>query len=104
MIAPAGIEHEREVELMARVLAGDVRAFEELYDRLSDFAFNFAMQLVNDRRPAADLTEEAFVQLWRHRESYRTARGAPSAWLVEIVRNRAIDAYRGEVLPKSYAR
>jgi RNA polymerase sigma-70 factor (ECF subfamily) len=94
MIAAAGAERELEAELMSRVARGDLRAFEALYDRLSDLAFGFALRLLNDRGTAADVTQEAFLQLWRHRESYQTARGTPSSWLLAMVRNRAIDAHR----------
>ena len=94
MIALAGAERELEVELMARVIDGDVRAFEELHDRLSDRAFSVAMRLLNDRGTAADVTQEAFLQLWRRRATYRTALGTPSSWLLAIVRNKAIDSYR----------
>jgi len=46
------------------------------------------------RGTAADVTQEAFLEVWRHRERYRPERGAPRSWLLRIVRNRAIDAYR----------
>ena len=83
-----------ESELMARIVAGELGAFEKLYDRLAVAAFSLAMRILNDRGRAADVTQEAFLELWSHRERYRPDRGAPSAWLMTIVRNRAIDAYR----------
>jgi RNA polymerase sigma-70 factor (ECF subfamily) len=94
MIVPAGSALDNEVELMALVGIGDIRAFEELYDHTAGAAFNLAMRIVNDRGTAADVTQEAFLEVWRHRERYRPERGAPRSWLLGIVRNRAIDAYR----------
>jgi RNA polymerase sigma-70 factor, ECF subfamily len=85
---------ETESDLMARIVAGEVRDFEKLYDRLSGSAFSLAMRILNDRGRAADVTQEAFLELWSHRERYRPDRGTPSAWLMTIVRNRVIDAYR----------
>jgi RNA polymerase sigma-70 factor, ECF subfamily len=93
MIAPAGSELD-DVELMAKVVRGDVRAFEQLYDRFASKAFSLAMRVVGDRGTAADVTQEAFLELWRNRERYRAERGLPGTWLLGIVRNRAIDAHR----------
>jgi RNA polymerase sigma factor (sigma-70 family) len=94
VIALAGNELDTEVELMTLVAGGDLRSFEQLYDRTSVAAFSAAMRIVNDRGTAADVTQEAFIELWRHRESYQPDRGAPRSWLVGIARNKAIDAYR----------
>jgi RNA polymerase sigma-70 factor (ECF subfamily) len=94
MIAPAGSELDDEVKLMARVAGGDVRAFEEFYDCFASAAFSLAMRIVNDRGIAADVTQEAFLELWRNRARYTPERGRPRAWLLGIIRNRAIDAYR----------
>ncbi len=94
MTAPAESTLESEIELMALVGRGDIRAFEEFYDHTASAAFNLAMRIVNDRWTAADVTQEAFLEVWRHRERYKPERGAPRSWLLGIVRNRAIDAYR----------
>jgi RNA polymerase sigma-70 factor, ECF subfamily len=94
MIALAGSELDEHVELMERVVEGDQRAFRELYDRLSGMAFSLALRIVGDRGTAADVTQEAFLELWNGRDRYQRDKGAPRAWLLGIVRNRAIDAYR----------
>lgn len=94
MTAPARSETDNEVDLMALVVGGDVRAFEEFYDRWVGAAFSLAMRVVNDRGNAADVTQEAFLEVWRKCERYNPERGTPGAWLLGIVRNRAIDAYR----------
>jgi len=83
-------------ELMALVQSGDVRAFELFYDRHSAIAFGLAMRILNDRGLAADVTQEAFLGLWRQRDRYRPERGAARSWLLGIARNRAIDAWRQE--------
>jgi RNA polymerase sigma-70 factor (ECF subfamily) len=79
---------------MALVVGGDTRAFEEFYGSWASAAFSLAMRVVNDRGIAADVTQEAFLEVWRKRERYNPERGMPRAWLMGIVRHRAIDAYR----------
>jgi RNA polymerase sigma-70 factor, ECF subfamily len=48
------------------------------------------------RRPeiAADVLQEAFVQIWQNAAAFSAERGAAAAWLTGIVRFRALDAVR----------
>jgi RNA polymerase sigma factor (sigma-70 family) len=50
---------------------------------------------------AADVLQDAFVQVWQNAASFSPERGDASAWLTGIVRYRALDAvrkFRREVL------
>lgn len=80
--------------LMERVQREDARAFEVLYDRHWNAVFWLSMRILDDRGLAADVTQEAFTALWRHRDQYRPDRGRLKWWLLSIVRNRAIDVQR----------
>lgn len=80
--------------LMVQVQRDDARAFETLYDRHYSAVFWLAMRILDDHGLADDVTQEAFVALWRNREQYRPDRGRLKWWLQSIVRNRAIDLQR----------
>ena len=80
--------------LMVRVQREDARAFEVLYARHWSAVFSLAMRILDDRGLAADVTQEAFIALWRHRDQYRPDRGRLKWWLLSIVRNRAINERR----------
>jgi len=80
--------------LVTRVAAGDADAFEELYRRHCDHAFMLARNLCSSRELAEEVTQEAFISLWRSADRYRPALGSVGTWLSSIVRNRAIDAWR----------
>jgi RNA polymerase sigma-70 factor (ECF subfamily) len=89
------IEEERSDEtLMLRVQRDDSSAFDVLYARHYRAVFGLAMRILDDRGLAADVTQEAFIALWLHRDEYRSDRGRLKWWLLSIVRNRAIDVQR----------
>ena len=76
--------HDRE--LMARIQAGDVGAFELLYARYSHPLLNFFFQMCFDRVAAEDYLQETFLRVWRARQSYRPI-GKVSTWLFQIAKN-----------------
>src|SRR5579859_6534881 len=83
-------------ELMGLVHAGEARAFEVLFDRHGDAAFSLAYRMCGRRAMAEDVVQEAFLSLWRTGARYDPARGSVRSWLLSVVHNRAIDAFRRE--------
>jgi RNA polymerase sigma-70 factor (ECF subfamily) len=81
-------------EVMQLVQSGNPRAFELLYDRHGGAAFSLAYRMVGNRVTAEDVTQEAFLSIWRSRLRYDQARGSVRTWVLGIVHNRAIDALR----------
>lgn len=81
---------------MVRVVAGDLRAFEAIYDRYSVQVFALAMRVTGRRRAAEEATQDAFLNLWRNADSYDADRGPLGTWLLSMVRNRSIDWLRRE--------
>ncbi len=74
----------------------DADAFEVFYDRHSGIAYSLAYRIVGDRGVAEDVTQEAFVSIWRSGARYDVGRGSVRSWTLGIVRNRAIDALRSK--------
>jgi RNA polymerase sigma-70 factor, ECF subfamily len=83
-------------DLMPLVQRKDAAAFELVYDRHGGAAYSLAYRIVGDRASAEDVTQEAFLSLWRSGARYDRARGSVRTWLLGVVRNRAIDALRRE--------
>jgi RNA polymerase sigma-70 factor, ECF subfamily len=81
-------------DVMALVGDGDPRAFEVLYDRHAGAAFSLAYRMVGNRGVAEDISQEAFLSIWRSRLRYRADRGSVRTWVLGIVHHRAIDALR----------
>ena len=71
-------------------------AFEIVYDRHGGAAYSLAYRIVGDRGTAEDVTQEAFLSVWRSGARYDRTRGSVRTWLLGVVRNRAIDVLRRE--------
>jgi RNA polymerase sigma-70 factor (ECF subfamily) len=81
-------------EVMHLVQDGNPRAFELLYDRHGGAAFSLAYRMVGNRVIAEDISQEAFLSIWRSRQRYQADRGSVRTWVLGIVHHRAIDALR----------
>src|SRR3954454_15645542 len=79
------------IPLMAR---GEARAFEAIYERHAGAAYSLAYRMVGARGMAEDVTQEAFLNLWRSGAHYDRGRGSVRTWVLGIVHHRAIDALR----------
>ena len=90
----ADIRNLADEEVMQLVGEGSPRAFELLFDRHGGAAFSLAYRMVGDRVAAEDISQEAFLSIWRSRMRYDSARGSVRTWVLGIVHNRAIDALR----------
>jgi RNA polymerase sigma-70 factor (ECF subfamily) len=83
-------------ELMPLIGEKDPSAFEVLYDRHARAAYSLAYRIVGERSVAEDVVQEALLSIWRSGTRFDRTRGSVRAWLLGIVRNRAIDALRRE--------
>ena len=72
----------------------DQAAFAELYDATKRKLFGIALTVLRRRDLAEDVTQEAFIRIWRNAASFDPARGMPITWMATIVRNLAIDVKR----------
>ena len=79
---------------MQAIVAGDVRAFESLYDRYGRLVYSTAYRVLSDAQLAEDVAQEVFVRIWRRPSRYVEERGRFLGWLLSVTRNRAIDELR----------
>lgn len=87
-------ERLADEELMPLIGAKDPDAFAVFYDRHGGVAYSLAYRIVGERGAAEDVTQEAFISVWRSGARYDRARGSVRSWMLSIVRNRGIDALR----------
>ena len=83
---------EEDASDVARVLAGDVSAFEAIVGRWQSPLVNLAYRYCRDRARAEDLAQEAFRRAYRSLASWRRE-AAFSTWLFALATN----LYRSEI-------
>ena len=83
-------------ELIGQTRAGDPVAFELIFDRHADAAFSLAYRMCGRRAVAEDVVQEAFLSIWRTGMRYDDARGSVRAWVLGVVRHKAIDTFQRE--------
>ena len=93
-LRPADFRGLADEELMELVGAGEVRAFEVVFDRHAGPAYSLAYRMCGSRALAEDIVQEAFLSLWRSGTGYDRARGSVRSWVLSAVHNRAVDALR----------
>jgi RNA polymerase sigma-70 factor, ECF subfamily len=77
-------------ELLAACRRGDPRAFEEVVRATYRQAYTQALRLVGDRQDAEDVTQEAYLRVYRGLAGFR-GDARFETWLYRIVANAAIN-------------
>jgi RNA polymerase sigma-70 factor, ECF subfamily len=96
---PESLQRLADEDLMTLVDERESDAFAVVYDRHGGAAYSLAHRIVGDAEMAEDVTQEAFLSIWRSTARYDAARGSVRSWSLGIVRNRAIDALRRAATP-----
>ena len=98
-LKPSVCSHTRSLsdgELMANVSAGSVESFVSLYERFRDRAHGVARAVCHDDGRTQEAVQDGFLSVWNSRASYRAQQGTVAAWLLTVIRYRAIDVARSD--------
>jgi RNA polymerase sigma-70 factor, ECF subfamily len=90
----AGRGGDDTASLLRRCADGDRAAFRLLYDRWGSRLHGIALRITRQASLAADATQDAFVQIWQQAHRFDPERGSAEAFLVSLVRYRALDLVR----------
>jgi RNA polymerase sigma-70 factor (ECF subfamily) len=85
---PTSDEH-----LMSQAAAGDFVAFQELIARFQSRVFGVAVRIVGQRQDAEDVTQQTFLSLIEHVESFR-GESSVATWILRIAANHALKVLR----------
>jgi RNA polymerase sigma-70 factor (ECF subfamily) len=80
--------------LVAAAATGDRAAFQRLYELQSPRLYGLALRMTRDAGMAADALHDAMLQAWQKASRYDPSLGPVEAWLVGLLRYRAIDLIR----------
>ncbi len=90
---PGAAAEDDDVRLMLALRGGDASAFDVLFDRWASRLLRYLERMLRDREQAEELVQEAFVRVYRARESYEP-QARFSTWLYRIATNLALNELR----------
>ncbi|MEO7885904.1 MAG: sigma-70 family RNA polymerase sigma factor [Polaromonas sp.] len=93
--------------LIAAAGRGDHGCFAQIYERTHMHLFGVAVRILGQGQAAEDVLQEAYVSIWKNAAGYRSEVDGqsiqPMTWLIAIVRNKALDAFRARARRKESA-
>ena len=82
-----------DLELCQLAAAGNIAAFEVIYQRYHRRTYSLTLRMTNSQTEAEDLTQEVFIQLFRKIGSFR-GDSAFSTWLHRLTVNQVLMHFR----------
>jgi RNA polymerase sigma-70 factor (ECF subfamily) len=83
-----------EQDLIARMAAGDRRAFATFYELFAARVHGLVLRLIRNRAQAEEVSQEVFLLLWQESPQYSPIRGSVGAWVMTIAHRKTVDRIR----------
>ena len=83
--------------LVARIAAGDQKAFELLFTEYGERVFRYAHRLISDVTKAEEVTNDVMLEVWKTAARFE-GRSKVSTWILGITRHLALNAVRRKKL------
>jgi len=96
--SPLACERQNEAQAIERAQAGDPEVFEDLYRQHNRRVYALCLRMVKDTTEAEDLTQEAFLLVFRKLHTFR-GESAFSTWLHRLTVNLVLMRLRKKSLP-----
>lgn len=84
---------ENEKDLIIQSISGDIKSFEALIKGYQKMAYNVAYRIMGNEEDAKDMTQEAFIKVYRNIKGFRMD-SSFSTWMYRIVMNTCKDELR----------
>ena len=81
-------------ELLTACSLGDEAAFARLYDATAARLFGLVLRTVRDQAQAEEVTQDAYLDVWRNSARFDPDRGSAISWLMTIGHRKAVDRVR----------
>jgi RNA polymerase sigma-70 factor (ECF subfamily) len=85
---------DSDATLMARIAAGDGKAFQLFARRYGAKCLATARRVLRNRSDAEEVVQEALLRVWEHAAEWRGTTAQVTTWLHRIIINLAIDRAR----------
>jgi RNA polymerase sigma-70 factor (ECF subfamily) len=73
---------------------GDEGAFSLLYDAVASRLYGLVLRVVRDPAQSEEVTQEAFLEIWRTATRFDMDRGSALGWMMTIAHRKAVDRVR----------
>lgn len=90
------------VHVLNDLRAGDTKAFEIIYNTLSDKLFQYVQGRIQSREISKEIVQEIFVSLWERRDAIQISTGL-EAYLYSAAKYRILSHIRKEKVREEYA-
>jgi RNA polymerase sigma factor (sigma-70 family) len=97
---PARDEESRLAACILAIAAQDQQpvaaqaALSDLYDATAARVYALVRRFCHEDSAAQEVVQDVFFQAWNQAQRFDAQRGSPMAWLLNIARSRALDAWR----------
>jgi RNA polymerase sigma-70 factor (ECF subfamily) len=81
-------------QLLANMAAGEQEALRSLSSRYGNALSAVAERILRDKADAEEVAADVLWQAWREASRFEPGRGSVAAWMMMLVRSRAIDRLR----------
>lgn len=92
-ILTSAVFNDPDQVLVRQAAAGDVKAFQRLFEQHHRRVYGLVLRLAGDVDTAQDLTQDVFIQLWNNLRSFR-GESKFSTWLHTVATRVAITELR----------
>lgn len=89
-----------DINLINRILDGEVSGYTLLVERYKDMAFTIAYRIVNNREDAEEVVQDAFLKAYKSLKQFKR-KSKFSTWLFRIVYNTSVSKKRLKKIPVS---
>lgn len=90
----ADTDPDRLAPDLLAVAQGDEAAFASLYDATSRRVYGLVLRVLRNPSQSEEVTQEIYLEVWRHAGKYDPDRGSPLGWLMTLAHRRAVDRVR----------
>lgn len=78
-------------DILIKASAGDLDSFERIYEASSNYVYNIAFRMTNNREEAEEITQDVFLKIYNNLKDFQF-RSNIKTWIYRITVNLAINA------------
>ncbi len=82
-----------DIELVEKIIKGEIDAFEELIEKYEKMVYNLAYRIFNNYSDAEDMTQEVFLKVYKNIQKC-SGKECIKTWVYTIAYNTCIDEIR----------